>query len=135
MNRQESDDYNDGIFLQRFNSDGSKLGSEIQVNTYIKNDQENSALTSLNNGDFVVTWQSNGQDESSWGIYGQLFDENGNKKGSEFLVNTTTNDEQRNPSITASSDGGFIIVWQSRENYYWKAKGQKFDADGYKKWR
>ena len=89
-NRQESDDYNDGIFLQRFNSDGSKLGSEIQVNTYIENNQENSVLTSLSNGDFVVTWQSNGQDESSWGIYGQIFEENGNKKGSEFLVNTTT---------------------------------------------
>ena len=128
--RQESDEYNSGIFLQRFNSDGSKLGNEFQVNTYIKNDQENSVLTSLSNGNFVVTWQSSSQDESSWGIYGQLFDASGNKKGSEFLVNTTTNDEQRNPSITASSDGGFLVVWQSRENYYWKAKGQKFDADG-----
>ena len=24
----------------------------------------------------------------------------------------------------------FLVVWQSRENYYWKAKGQKFNADG-----
>ena len=129
-NRQESDDYNDGIFLQRFNSDGSKLGSEIQVNTYIENNQQNSKQVALNNGSFVVTWQSNGQDESSWGVYGQIFDKNGNKKGSEFLVNTTTDDEQRNPSIAASSDGSFIIVWQSRENYNWISERTKI----YKRW-
>ena len=54
--RQESDEYNSGIFLQRFDSDGSKLGNEFQVNTYIKNDQENSVLTSLSNGNFCSLW-------------------------------------------------------------------------------
>ena len=31
----------------------------------------------------------------------------------ESLVNTTTTDEQRNPEVTALSDGGYVVVWES----------------------
>ena len=41
-------------------------------------------------GDFVITWQSHGQDGSGWGIYAQRYNAAGVKQGTEFRVNTYT---------------------------------------------
>ena len=51
-----------------------KIGPEFQVNTYTDNDQRNPSVTELSGGGFVVTWNSDGQDGSDYGIYGRLFE-------------------------------------------------------------
>jgi hypothetical protein len=33
--------------------------------------------------------------------------------GSEFIVNTTTADNQYEPTVTALPDGHFVVTWQS----------------------
>jgi hypothetical protein len=102
-----------GVYGQRFDANGNKVGSEFQVNTWTTNNQGIPSIASLSNGGFVVVWQSDGQDGSGWGVYGQRFDSNGNKVGSEFQVNTWTTDDQLEPSITSLPNGGFVVVWQS----------------------
>jgi methionine-rich copper-binding protein CopC len=102
-----------GLYGQRFDPNGNRVGSEFQVNTWTTGDQRDPSITSLSNGGFVVVWQSNGQDGPSDGVYGQRFDSNGNKVGSEFQVNTWTTSTQWLPSITSLSNGGFVVVWQS----------------------
>ena len=47
-------------------------------------------MTALNDGGFVVTWSSNGQDGSGYGIYGQRYAADGTAVGSEFLINQIT---------------------------------------------
>jgi hypothetical protein len=111
----------DGVYGQRFDSNGNKVGSEFQVNTWTTNDQSNPSITSLSNGGFVVVWQSNRQDGYYYSVYGQRFDSNGRKVGSEFQVNTSTRYDQEDPSITSLPNGGFVVVWQSDEqdgSYY-----------------
>ena len=110
-----------GVYGQRFDSNGNKVGSEFQVNTWTTNDQGNPSITSLHNGGFVVVWTSYGQDASSDGVYGQRFDSNGNRVGSEFRVNTWTTYGQGTPSVTSLLSGGFVVVWES----------QGHDGDGY----
>jgi hypothetical protein len=83
------------------------------VNTWTTGYQDGPSITSLPDGGFVVVWESFPQDGSSWGVYGQRFDSNGNKVGSEFQVNTWTTDYQGVPSITSLSNGGFVVVWTS----------------------
>lgn len=68
---QDGDGY--GIYGQRYNASGVAQGSEFLINTYITNSQTNSSTALSNNGSFVVTWQSNGQDGSQGGIYGQRY--------------------------------------------------------------
>jgi hypothetical protein len=123
-----------GVYGQRFDSNGNKVGSEFQVNTWTTDLQEYPSITSLSNGGFVVVWQSFGQDGSGWGVYGQRFDSNGNKVGSEFQVNTWTTDYQVYPSITSLSNGGFVVVWQSlgQDGSWWGLYGQRFDSIGNK---
>ncbi|NGX60236.1 MAG: hypothetical protein KR126chlam3_01405, partial [Chlamydiae bacterium] len=71
------------------------------------------SVTSLRNGTFVVTWDSDGQDGSNYGIFGRLFAEDGRKIGIEFQVNTYTNNEQSWPSVTRLSNANFVVSWQS----------------------
>jgi hypothetical protein len=119
-----------GVYGQRFDSDGNRVGSEFQVNTWTTSDQSYPSVTSLSNGGFVVVWESNGQDGSSWGVYGQRFDANGGKVGSEFQVNTWTTDSQEYPSITSLSSGGFVVVWDGEgQGHNSGVYGQRFDSN------
>jgi hypothetical protein len=63
----------DGIFAQRFASDGTAQGSEFQVNTYTTSYQRFPALSADANGDFVVAWESGGQDGSFTGVFAQRY--------------------------------------------------------------
>ena len=123
-----------GIYMQRYDADGVKVGGETQVNTYTSNSQFDSAVTALADGGYVVTWQSYYQDGSGYGIYAQRYDADGVKVGSETQVNTYTSSDQREPSIAALADGGYVITWNS---YYQDGSSvgiyaQRYDADGAK---
>jgi len=76
------------IFGQRFVNQGEDigypllLGDEFQVNTYVVGDQRYPAVAMRENGEFVTVWQSDGQDGSEYGIFGEF----GPKKGSAELT-------------------------------------------------
>jgi len=110
-NAQDGSGY--GVYGQVFNSSGSKVGAEFQVNTFTTNDQDYPSVAGLSGGGFVVTWTSNAQDGSGYGVYGQVFDSSGSKVGDEFPVNTYTPNNQDFPSVAALSGGGFVVAWNS----------------------
>ena len=102
-----------GIYGQSFTSSGAKIGNEFRVNTHILDDQNYPSIVSLANDNYIVTWQSNNQDSSGWGIYGQILDSYGNKIGNEFRVNTYTLSNQMYPSVSSLINTNFVVVWQS----------------------
>ena len=130
----EQDGSGSGIYAQIFDGDGLKVGDEFRVNTYIEDWQNNPSICSLNNGGFVISWESMNQDGSSAGIYMQIFAKNGTRAGDEYQVNTYTTNWQSYPSVSNLSNGGFIISWTSNEQDG-SATGifaQLFDEDGSK---
>lgn len=50
----------------------------------------------------------------------------------EFLVNTYTTGNQLNPSVSGTSDGGFVVVWESygQDGSLWGVYGQTYDDAG-----
>ncbi|WP_170565742.1 calcium-binding protein [Ruegeria atlantica] len=122
------------VYGQRYAADGSKQGTEFQVNTHTTNDQGDPSVTGLTGGGFVVTWDSFGQDGSGYGVYGQLYTADGTKQGSEFRVNKTAQDSQINPSVNALADGGFVVTWDSdgQDGSGFGVYGQRYAADGSK---
>jgi hypothetical protein len=72
---------------QQFDSDGSRLGGELQVNTYTTNLQQDSTVAMDSAGGFLVAWTSQcpppvrsggprgclGQDGSGAGVFAQLY--------------------------------------------------------------
>jgi VCBS repeat-containing protein len=129
----------DGIFGQRFDAAGAKVGAEFQVNATTANDQQFPSVTALAGGGFVVTWTSFVDFVVGVEVVGRIFDAAGNPAGGDFRVNTSTpasvGDVQNLSSVTALADGGFLVVWQSRlqdSASDFGVFGQRFDATGTK---
>ncbi|MBI3447577.1 MAG: hypothetical protein HY049_01460 [Acidobacteria bacterium] len=127
---QDGSDY--GIFARRFDSTGTPRGAEFQVNTYTTNRQRQPAVALDAAGNFVMAWESDGQDGSGFGVFGRRFDSSGVPLGSEFQVNSYTTNNQRYPSIAADSAGDFVVVWHSlnQDGSMYGIFAQRFDSDG-----
>jgi len=127
---QDGDGY--GIYQQRYHLDGWPNGSERRINTTTAGDQFNASVTTLNDGGWVVTWQSLAQDGSSFGVYQQRYDKYSAPIGSEQQVNTITTGMQYNPSVTALADGGWIVTWMSagQDGSGNGIYQQRYNADG-----
>src|SRR6185295_16956207 len=93
-----------GIAGQRFDAAGVRQGSEFQINSYITGQQGYPSVSSDGSGNFVVVWASNGQDGSSYGIFGRSFNAAGVAQGAEFRVNSYTTGTQRFAAVAAGSD-------------------------------
>jgi hypothetical protein len=102
-----------GVSGQRFASSGAPLGPEFRVNTYTTGHQNRPSVAADTSGNFVVTWESYGQDGASWGVFGQRYASTGAPLGPEFRVNTFTTSYQTDPSVAADSLGNFVVVWNS----------------------
>ncbi len=131
---QGQDGSGDGIFGQRFNSAGAKVGPEFPVNSYTTNSQNSPSVAADSAGNFVVVWSSEGQDGSGSGIFGQRFHESGLKDGTEFQVNTYTTASQFFLSVAADSAGNFVVVWSSygQDGSSDGIFGQRFHESGLK---
>src|SRR5688572_4165571 len=87
-------------------------GPEFLVNTRTENRQHEAAVAADADGDFVVAWTSNGQDNGSgFGVYAQRYSAAGVPRGPEFLVNTTVILNQSHPAVAMDADGDFVIAW------------------------
>jgi hypothetical protein len=62
-----------GIFGRFYEAGGGPRGSEFRVNTYTTDVQAVPAVAMDASGNFVVVWQGNSQDGSTYGIFGQRF--------------------------------------------------------------
>ena len=126
------------IKAQLFDAAGNKVGGEILVNAATARWQDASSITALADGGFVVSWEAGsetGPDDRDSAIRAQVFGADGQKRGGEILVNSTTQGYQLAPSITALSNGGFVVVWvdesgQGGDGSEHSIKAQVFDAAG-----
>ncbi|RXJ71845.1 hypothetical protein CS022_19475 [Veronia nyctiphanis] len=126
-----------GVYAQRFDHLGNKVGVETLVNTTTSGEQSDPAVTALNNDSYVIVWRDYDIAAGTFDIQGQIFLSDGTPLGSEFQINTTTSinsdDEQiDDPHVTHLSDGGFAVTWSeivytySERNIYL----QRFSASG-----
>jgi hypothetical protein len=128
--------YQDGssfaVIGRRFDSRGNPIGGEFLVNTFTPGGQSAPRISSDAAGNFVVVWHSAGQDGSGLGIVGRRFDVNATPQGGEFLVNTTTVNDQRYPVVSKVADGRFIVVWEDfvRDGGRYGIFAKSYDAAG-----
>jgi len=104
-----------GVYAQRYNAAGVAQGGEFRGNSYTIGTQSHPSVALDADGDFVVAWESYGQDGSYYGIYAQRYTAAGAAQGGEFRLNLHTASNQRTPRIALDADGDFIAVWQSTD--------------------
>ncbi|MGB5539518.1 MAG: DUF2341 domain-containing protein [Gammaproteobacteria bacterium] len=111
---ENQDGSNYGIFGQRFDAGGNALGSEFRVNTTTANSQYYHDVVMLDDGRFVVEYQSRNAD-GSFEVFMQRYAADGSTVGGEIRVNTTTVSSAQQPigSITADASGNITVVWNS----------------------
>ncbi|HEY7112325.1 MAG TPA: hypothetical protein VIA45_05280 [Thermoanaerobaculia bacterium] len=128
---QDGSDF--GVFGQRFGPTGFKVGSEFRVNTYTTGSQYGPSVAAAAGHGFVVVWHSENQDESSYGIFGQRYDDTGAPAGGEFQVNTDTTSAQTVPAVAIDAAGDFVVVWSGPEDVSnFGIRAQRFDSAGVK---
>ncbi len=120
-----------GVFAQRYASNGDELGTEFQVNTYTTESQEEPRICCDEEGNFVVVWESYGQDGESFGVFARRFGSDGSFLGAEFQVNTYTTANNGMPDVCCDATGNFTVVWESeRDGSIDGVFGQRFASAG-----
>ena len=122
-----------GVFARVVSSSGVALGTETQVNTYITGMQGYPVAAATTGDEFVVAWQSQDQDGSSYGVFARRLSSAGVALASEFQVNTHTTNYQLQPMLAASSPGDFVIAWTSNDQDGFSSPGvfaQRFSSAG-----
>lgn len=121
------------IVLQQFNSNNSKVGSEVLVNGASVHNNEKPGIATNLGGKSIVVWSSFVNSVVAYDIKARLFNQNTPSSG-DLTVNTTSANTQSNPAAAIKTNGEFIVVWDS-----WYQDGsdrgvyaQRFDANGNK---
>lgn len=119
-----------GIAAQRFSPAGTPLGSETLVNTTVEGSQLQPSIAMDIEGDYVIAWA--GPDENGSGVYFQRYDATGAPAGTETRVNTTTSQDQSDPSVAMDADGDYVIAWTSlgQDGDGLGVYFQRYSADG-----
>ena len=122
------------VKAQVYTAGGASVGGELTVDTQTGSTQEQPGVAGLSNGRFVIVWGDNNTtagDNSGYSVKAQLYAAGGTTIGGEFLVNTTTVNDQHFADVTALVGGGFVVTWRDGSGPT-KIKAQLFDSAGAK---
>lgn len=133
-----TDSSDDSVQGQRYDSTGTPLGSQFQVNSYTTNDQDDAAVAADPAGNFVVVWESDGSSSSDAdkdSIQGQRYDSAGSPLGGQFQINSYTTDDQTDPAVATDAAGNFVVIWESvgssgSDTDGYSIQGQRYDSTG-----
>lgn len=127
---QDGDGY--GVFARRYDAVGNPAGDEFRANSYTTSNQSEAAIATDANGNFLIAWESAGQDGSNDGVFAQRFDAVGNRVGNEFRANTNTEFFQGAPVVAVDADGDFTIAWETffQNDSPFDIYAQRFDRTG-----
>jgi hypothetical protein len=114
-----------GVYAQRFNAAGQKVGSEFRVNQRTLHWQYQPDVSMDARGNFVVTWTSIGQDLPDIidaGVFARIYRADGSdyidptdpaatRPLGEFNVNLLRLGDQNFPAVTMSDNGRIVFAW------------------------
>ncbi len=101
------------VFARRFDLGLNPLGVQFRVDgTYNLGIQDEPAIGCGSTGNLLIAWsERNGYDGSLMGIYGRVYDSNGNPLATEFPINSITYASQWRPLIAPTPTGGWVVAW------------------------
>ena len=123
---QGLDGVQSSIMGRYFDAATQQWSDPFQVTPYSDNMPQKPAASMDSNGNFVVVWQSNNQEQvisgsaaktaNTFGIFGQRFLKGGSPEGASFQVNTFTDTNQVSPTVSMNAQGQFVVAWVSDHN-------------------
>jgi hypothetical protein len=139
-------DYRSGskcdIYAQRVDANGNCLwaadGVGVRSQPSITGDANFPQISSDGSGGTVITWEDK-RAGSTWGVYAQRVDANGNcmwtADGVMVRAKPGTWLDAMSPQITSDNSGGTIVTWEdNRAVSAWGVYAQRLDANGNYLW-
>ncbi len=132
----QNDGSGQGVFASLFDwnsnlPNGGLLNTRL-VNNYTSGAQDSADVEMLATGGFVVTWASQYQDGSGYGIFARRFNASGNPiDPTDIQINRFTEGTQTQPDLVTTSDGQeYVISWQTAlSNRVTDIVAQRFDSN------
>ena len=120
------------IYVQRYNSSGTALGSNFKVNDDIGTaDQLDPVIAMDGSGNFVITWEDYRNGCNNPDIYAQRYNFSGTPLGSNFKVNDDVGSvSQYLPAIAKDGSGNFVITWHDDRNFNYNIYAQRYNFSG-----
>ena len=76
----------EGVYAQLYDADGNTVGGEFHVSgSQTSGDQDDARVVALNDGGFVITWESAGQDGSGEGAFASAMTRGPGRKSSSII--------------------------------------------------
>jgi Ca2+-binding RTX toxin-like protein len=95
------------------------VGAEVQVNTGITNDQEDADVALTTSGRFFVAWTSDHSIADDLDIYGQFFNADGTRSGSQVEIDNdgsdNSGDDQSEAAVASRAGGGVVVVYRDTD--------------------
>ena len=109
---QTKENGNNDIHQRVYDANGAPVSAESVV-TKASSNQTVPSVAVLDNGGWVVTWETQGSGGTS-DIHQRVYNANGTPLGQETVVSKAENNQYA-PSVTALPGGGWVVTWQTDE--------------------
>jgi hypothetical protein len=114
------DDQDDNASFQichrGFTATGGNRFAQAAINTNTAGQHTKPSIGMANNGNFVVAWEDDQDDNGSYQIYARGFTITGSQRFAVLTVNSVAAGQQYAPSVAMRSDGAFAVVWQDDQD-------------------
>ncbi len=109
----DSRDGNENIYFTLFDSTLTTIVKDIKANDDAGTSYQSYPSVAVNDSGYILIVWTDNRDGGNYNIYGQLYDNNANKIGNNFIINDdNTAAGQYFPYTAALSNGNFIVAWQ-----------------------
>jgi hypothetical protein len=126
------------VFGQRYNSDGTTRGPELNAATSTTGSHTSpSVAMNPTTGEFVVVWEVRGEEGAGLGVFGQRFGFTTGRQGSEFPIFVPAASERPSsiqpfaPQVARAANGNFVVIWRHPGGGFpVDVLGQRYDNAG-----
>ena len=116
----------EGVYARRFDSSGTALGGEFNVNTTAFGNQQDSSVATDAAGNFIIVWEGTGTGDAD-GVFYRRFNADGTPRDAfERRANLSDNGIERDASVAMNAAGDFVVAWEEGG----RIKFQMFASDG-----
>jgi hypothetical protein len=123
-------DAGSGIFGQRYDPKGIRIGGEFRVHQRVRRLQRNARVGLTRAGEFAVVWEVQDETSGRWHVLGRWYDAAGKALSGEAAIEQSSAGDQPRPGIAMSEAGDSVVAWYGRESAHWTLFARMFATRG-----
>ena len=104
------------VLARGFTAAGAQRIATFTVNSVSAGQQFNPVAGMDSDGDFVVAWEDDQEDDANFQIYGRGFTATGGNRFAQKALNASTAGQHLKPSLGMANNGDFVVGWEDDQD-------------------